>query len=422
MDYASYREPVNQDVQEKKVKEPFFKTDGHLDLLLILTMITMLVYGFIVLWSASYDYSLTWNDDPYKQINNQALYLGLGLIIMIGLSFFNYHHFHTFSVPMIVVTILLLVIVIFIGYSSGSNTNRALYEGRYQPSEIAKIATIIYLSVWLNSKREDTGHITLGLLPYGIITAVITVLILKQPDNSAALTVAMMAAVLFLLGGKNLLQFIAVVSVFAIIGVVLIMGFSTTGQTRISDFIAGLQDPLMSSDHVIYVFEAVVKGGFFGVGLGNSAIKYTDLPYASTDSILAVILEELGLLGGIFTVGLYGMLIWRGFTIAKRAPDLLGSLIASSLTIWLGLEAAINMLSLVGWMPFAGNTLPFFSAGGSNLIVSMAAVGIIFNVNRFSKDDDNYPTWSEKLENTGMRGRNRRRSVSGAGRSEEIDE
>jgi len=232
----------------------------------------------------------------------------------------------------------------------------------------------------------------------------------------------MMAAVLFLLGGKNLLQFIAVVSVFAIIGVVLIMGFSTTGQTRISDFIAGLQDPLMSSDHVIYVFEAVVKGGFFGVGLGNSAIKYTDLPYASTDSILAVILEELGLLGGIFTVGLYGMLIWRGFTIAKRAPDLLGSLIASSLTIWLGLEAAINMLSLVGWMPFAGNTLPFFSAGGSNLIVSMAAVGIIFNVNRFSKDDDNYPTWSEKLENTGMRGRNRRRSVSGAGRSEEIDE
>jgi len=422
MDYAPYREPVNQDVQEKKVKEPFFKTDGHLDLLLILTMITMLVYGFIVLWSASYDYSLTWNDDPYKQINNQALYLGLGLIIMVGLSFFNYHHFHTFSVPMIVVTILLLVIVIFIGYSSGSNTNRALYEGRYQPSEIAKIATIIYLSVWLNSKREDTGHITLGLLPYGIITAVITVLILKQPDNSAALTVAMMAAVLFLLGGKNLLQFIAVVSVFAIIGVVLIMGFSTTGQTRISDFIAGLQDPLMSSDHVIYVFEAVVKGGFFGVGLGNSAIKYTDLPYASTDSILAVILEELGLLGGIFTVGLYGMLIWRGFTIAKRAPDLLGSLIASSLTIWLGLEAAINMLSLVGWMPFAGNTLPFFSAGGSNLIVSMAAVGIIFNVNRFSKDDDNYPTWSEKLENTGMRGRNRRRSVSGAGRSEEIDE
>ena len=422
MDYASYREPVNQEVLEKKPTEPFFKTDGHLDLLLILTMIAMLVYGFIVLWSASYDYSLTWNDDPYVQIKNQAVYLGLGLIIMISLSFFNYHHFHTFSVPMIVVTILLLVIVNLIGGSSGSDTNRALYEGKYQPSEIAKIATIIYLSVWLNSKREDTGHITLGLLPYGIITAIITVLILKQPDNSAALTVALMAAVLFILGGKNLLQFIAVLSVFAIIGFVLIMLFSTTGQIRVSDFLAGLQDPLMSSDHVIYVFEAVVKGGFFGVGLGNSSIKYTVLPYAPTDSILAVILEELGLLGGIFTVGLFGMLIWRGFTIAKRAPDLLGSLIASSLTIWLGLEASLNMLSLVGWMPFAGNALPFFSAGGSNLIVSMAAVGIIFNVNRFSKDDDNYPTWSEKLENYGMRGRNRRRSVSGAGRSEEIDE
>jgi len=422
MDYASYREPVNQEVLEKKSAEPFFKTDGHLDLLLILTMITMLVFGFIVLWSASYDYSLTWNNDPYEQIRSQAVYLGLGLLVMVALSYWNYHHFHTFSVPMIVVTGLLLIIVYFIGVASGADGNRALYQGRYQPSEIAKIATILYLSAWLNARREDTGHITLGLLPYGMITAIITFLILIQKDNSAAMTVAIMAAVLFILGGKNLFQFIAVFGVFAVIGIALIMLFSSTGQSRISDFLAGLQDPMMSSDHVIYVIEAVVKGGFFGVGLGNSAIKYTVLPYASTDSILAVILEELGLLGGIFTVGLYSMLVWRGFTIAKRAPDLLGSLIASGLTIWLAFEASVNMLSLLGWLPFAGNTLPFFSAGGSNLIVSMAAVGIIFNVSRFSKDDDNNLTWSEKLENNGMRGRNRRRSVSGAGRSEEFDE
>lgn len=422
MDYATYREPITQDPSEEKSSGSFFKFDGHLDLVLMMTMVTILVFGFIVLWSASYDYSLIWLENPYKQIGNQAIFLSLGLFVMISLSFVNYHQFHRFSVPIIGFTILLLIAVFIFGKSSDDTPTRTLLNGSVQPSELAKIATIIYLSVWLNSKREDTGHITLGLVPYGVITAVITFLIWKQPDNSAALTVAMMAAVLFILGGKNIFQFLAVLVVFMLIGISLILLFSSTGQDRINDFIAGLQDPLMSSDHVIYVFEAVVNGGFFGVGLGNSAIKYTVLPFASTDSIFAVIIEELGLIGATFTVGLFGLLTWRGFSIAKKAPDMLGALIAGGLTIWIAFEATVNMLSILGWIPFAGNTLPFFSYGGSNLLVTMSAVGILFNISRFSNHNSSEKTWSEKIENFGVRGRNRRRSVSGDGRSGEFDE
>lgn len=428
MDYASYRNPVDKPRQQQqqqeptKVSYPFLKLDGHLDLILILTMIALVVFGLVILWSASYDFSLTHFKDPYAQISRQLIYMGIGVLIMGGLTFVDYHQYHRFSVPIIVVTILFLLSVFVIGTSDGSTPDRTLFGGRVQPSELGKLAAIIYLSVWLNSKREDTGHITLGLLPYGVITAIIAVLIWLQPDNSAAITVAIMAAALFFLGGKNLLQFLAVLGAFLVIGYALLMLFSTTGQTRISDFIAGLRDPFNSADHVIYAFEAIVNGGFWGVGLGNSVSKYTVLPFESTDSILAVIVEELGFLGAIGTVSLYGLLTWRGFHIARRAPDMLGALLAAGLTTWLAFEASINMLSVVGWFPFAGNALPFISYGGSNLLVSLAAVGVIFNISRYSGETKLEDAWSENSESTGMRGRDRRRSLSGAGRSDEADE
>lgn len=426
MDYASYRQPIENRQEPKRETQPdhwkFFKFDGHVDLILLLTMITMIVFGLVILWSASYDYSLKEFEDPYLQIRRQLIYMVIGIAVMGGLSVIDYHQFHRYSVPLIVVTILFLLSVFVFGGNTDGDPNRTLFGGRVQPSEMGKIAAIIYLSVWLNSKREDTGHITLGLLPYGMITAIIATLIWMQPDNSAAITVTIMAAALFFLGGKNLLQFLAVIAVFFVIGYVMLMVFSTTGQTRISDFVAGLQDPFKSADHVIYAFEAIVNGGFFGVGLGNSVGKYTVLPFESTDSIFAVIVEELGFIGATATVGLYGLITWRGFTIAKRAQDMLGSLIAVGLTIWLAFEASINMLSVVGWFPFAGNALPFISYGGSNLLVSLAAVGILFNISRFSSETPTGNTWSENSESTGMRGRNRRRSVSGVGSPDEFEE
>jgi len=163
----------------------------------------------------------------------------------------------------------------------------------------------------------------------------------------------------------------------------------------------------------------VIKGGFFGVGLGQADTKLTGLPFAPTDSIFAVIAEELGLFGSMLLMGLYAALVWRGLVIARRAPDMLGTLLAAGVTFWIGIEALINMAVMVGLMPFAGNALPFISAGGSNLVSVLSAVGIMLNISRQSgesvKTDDN--DWRSFGAVVDLRRGNGRRSVSRPRRS-----
>ena len=158
--------------------------------------------------------------------------------------------------------------------------------------------------------------------------------------------------------------------------------FYKTGRERITDFILGMQDPQMASYHLIRSFEAIVKGGLFGVGVGRANTKFTGLPVAPTDSIFSVIAEETGIIGAAFVIILFVIFLWRGLTIAKNAPDLLGRLLASGITVWIFLEAFINMSVLVNLLPFAGNALPFISYGGSNLTMVLVGVGIVMSVAR----------------------------------------
>jgi cell division protein FtsW len=198
-----------------------------------------------------------------------------------------------------------------------------------------------------------------------------------------------------------------------------IVQFSATGQDRVATFLAGLENPTHASYHVQRSLEAVIKGGVFGVGLGQADTKLTGLPFAPTDSIFAVVAEELGLFGTILLMSLYAALIWRGLVIARRAPDMLGTLLASGVTFWIGMEALINMAVMVGLMPFAGNALPFISAGGSNLVSTLAAVGIMLNISRQSgetvKTEEN--DWRSFGAVVDLRRGNGRRSVSRPRRS-----
>jgi cell division protein FtsW len=261
------------------------------------------------------------------------------------------------------------------------NAQRAIFNGSIQPSELAKLVSILYIAVWLYAKRDMLKDITFGLIPLGVILGFIGGLIYQQPDLSAAATVLMLGGLLFFLAGGDLKQ-IGGLLIIAFVVAYLVVSVSLTGQQRVSDFVAGIKDPLQASYHVRRSFEAIVNGGWFGVGIGNSLTKVTGLPVPPTDSIYAVVVEELGWFGGTGLIGLFGALIWRGFVIARRAPDMLGTLLASGLVIWIGLEALINMAVMVGLLPFAGNALPFVSAGGSNLVTTLAALGILFNISR----------------------------------------
>jgi cell division protein FtsW len=277
---------------------------------------------------------------------------------------------------------------------------------------VAKLVSILYLSVWLYSKREHLHDISLGLIPLGVILGVVGGLIYQQPDLSAAGTVMILGGLLFFLAGGDLKQ-IGVLLLVAFIAGWLIVQISPTGKERVGDFIAGIKDPLQASYHVRRSFEAIVSGGWFGAGLGQSRSKLTGLPVPPTDSIFAVVAEELGLFGAIALLGLYAGLVWRGFVIARRAPDMLGTLLASGLVIWIGLEALINMAVMVGLLPFAGNALPFISAGGSNLVATMGAIGTLLNISRQRGDgtmtDDEWRSYGAASD---LRGWNGRRSVS----------
>jgi cell division protein FtsW len=226
----------------------------------------------------------------------------------------------------------------------------------------------------------------------------------------------MLGGLLFFLGGGDLKQIVSLLIVAIIVGVIVVQ-ISATGQERVGNYLSGIKDPTQASYHVRRSFEAIVKGGWFGVGIGRANTKLTGLPVPPTDSIFAVIAEELGLVGAAGTVLLYVLLIWRGLRIANKAPDLLGSLLASGLTFWIVMEATINMLVMVGLLPFAGNALPFISSGGSNLIASLMAIGILMNVSRQTELQAESDDWRNFGATADLRGRNRRRGLSRISRS-----
>lgn len=351
------------------------------DLPLLFVTAALIVFGLAMLYSASWDFSrAAYDGDAMHMFNRQLMWLGLGTVGAILLAFFDYHRWRQLIVPAMAFTILLLIVVLVMS-EIRFNARRNLFDGSVQPSEMAKLVSILYLAVWLYAKREMLKDITFGLIPLGVILGFVGGLIYQQPDLSAAATVMMLGGLLFFLAGGDLKQ---IGGLLVIAGFVawLVVSVSLTGQQRVTDFVAGIKDPLQASYHVRRSFEAIVNGGWFGVGIGKSLSKVTGLPVPPTDSIYAVVVEELGWFGGVGLIALYGALVWRGLVVARRAPDMLGTLLASGLVIWIGMEALINMAVMVGLLPFAGNALPFVSAGGSNLVTTLAALGILFNISR----------------------------------------
>ena len=386
------------------------------DIPLLLSVVALLVFGLVMLYSASWDFSLGAYDNPSQMFNRQVLWMMVGIVGAAFLAYFDYHRWRKLILLIMALTIILLISVLLLS-DVRFNAKRSFFDGSVQPSELAKLIAIIYLAVWLFSKRQSLQDIQLGLIPLGMILGIIGGLIYLQPDLSAAGTVLILGGLLFFLAGGDWKQIILLM-VVAVIGGWMVVRVSPTGAERVGDFLNGIKDPTQASYHVRRSFEAIVNGGFLGTGIGRSETKLLGLPVPPTDSIFAVIAEELGLIGSVVLIGLYSALVWRGMVIARRAPDMLGTLLASGMSLWIGLEALINMAVMVGLMPFAGNALPFISAGGSNLVVSLAAIGILLNISRQSgvtvKKGNDWRSFGAVVD---LRWRNRRRRISRARRS-----
>jgi len=401
---------VNQSARPAPASARRVRAPGG-DLILVAVVIALGIFGLLMLYSASPDFSQQTYGSAYYILDKQLLLMAIGTLIAFVLSRIDYHLWQKLAVPLMGLTVILLIAVL-ITNDIRNHAVRTFFGGSVQPSELAKLATIIYLSVWLYSKREHLHDIQLGLIPLAFILGAISGLIVLQPDLSAAVTIFILGGLLFFLAGGEMRQII-LFCVVALAAGWLVVQFSSTGKARISSYIAGLKDPLNSSDHVLWSLESIFRGKLFGVGIGQATTKLIGLPFAATDSIFAVVVEELGLLGALGLTCLYAALVWRGLKIAGKAPDSLGSVMAGGLTFWIIIEAGINMAVMVGLLPFAGNALPFVSAGGSNLISTLAAIGILLNISRQSgktvPEGGERKTYSASVD---LRRRDRRRSVS----------
>lgn len=350
------------------------------DYWLLLGTAALLVFGFLMVYSTTFDLGLRFKGNPVYYMTRQvgAMVLGIGFIVV--LMQFDYHVLRYLSLPLIVVTILLLVFLLFFGQID-YGAARALSQGSYQPSELAKLATILYIAHWLHSKGDRIKQINYGLVPFSIITGVMFGLIVLQPALSTAILVGLISFTLFFVAGADLKQ-VVVVGAFAAAVVAMLMITLPHAAQRVTDYRTALIDPFQAGYQVRQALGALAIGGLFGRGLGEGVQKFGALPLAHTDGVFAIVGEELGLFGTLLVVGLLAFLGWRGFRVASRARDTYGFLLAVGVTVWILYQALINLAVITAVIPFTGMPLPFLSYGGSSMLITLIGVGVLLNVSR----------------------------------------
>lgn len=350
------------------------------DYWLFLTIAGLLVLGMLMVYSTTFDYGLRFQDDATYYFRRQFMAMMLGLATAVLIMQFDYNILRRVSVPLLGATMLGLIVVLFFGEAI-FGAQRGFYEGSYQPSEVAKLAMILYISHWLSTKGERIKLVTYGLIPFSIIVGVVCALIVRQPDLSTAGLIALVSFTLFFIAGAEWRQFTLAGTLGGTVFLILITTLPHAAA-RVDAYTTALRDPNQASWHVQQSLVALGRGGLFGVGLGESTQKFGPLPAAHTDGVFAVLGEELGLMGTMLVIMLLLLLMWRGFRIAQQARDSYGSLLAMGITCWLGFQALINIAVITAVIPFTGIPLPFLSYGGSSLAVSLVGAGILLNISR----------------------------------------
>lgn len=352
----------------------------YVDYWMLLAAAGLVVIGMLMVYSTTFDLGEQVYDQATYYFRRQAIALGIGLAFILGFMQFDYHILRRFSVLIMSGTLLLLIVVLLFGQSNFGAT-RGLVNNSYQPSELAKLASILYISHWLSSKGDRIKDVTYGLLPFGVITGVVCFLIVQQPDVSTAGLIAIVSLTIFFIAGAELKQ-MAIAGVAGGTVFLILMRTLPHVQARIRAWQEVLRDPEQAIWQVRQALIALGSGGYAGVGLGNSTQKFGPLPAAHTDGVFAILGEEMGLVGSLLVLGLFAMLIWRGLQTATRARDSYGFLLALGITCWLGYQALINIAVVTAVIPFTGIPLPFLSYGGTSLVFSLAGVGILLNISR----------------------------------------
>ena len=359
-------------MQKPKLK----KQNNIADKKLFVLTLVLTVLGLIFVADASSPAALSNFSDRFYYVKQQAVWGFIGLGALLIVSKIRYSFWEKIATPLFIASILLLILVLIPGIGvKVMGARRWIVLGTYsfQPSEFVKLALSIYIAKVAASEKGSLSY----LLPIVIIAG----LIMLQPDLGTTLVIASAGMAQIFIAGVNLLHFIGAV-VVGVLSSFLSVVTSSYRRDRLMTFLQQSKDPLGKSYHIRQILLGLGSGGIFGVGLGQSRQKFLFLPEAATDSIFAVIAEEIGFIGSVVLIILFLVYIFRGLKIAAAAPDIFSKVLAAGIVVWIGVQVFLNIGSMVAFVPLTGIPLPFFSHGGTALTMTLLATGILLNISK----------------------------------------
>ena len=352
-----------------------FPFDGFL----LAVVIVLLIYGLIALFSATF-----YVGDSYWKW--QLVWIAVGAVAAIIMYKVPYPIWQKLALLLMAVNILMLLITIIFakpvqGVGADTEYRRGLLGGSIQPGVSARFVAVIYIAAWLSSKGEQLNQVKYGLLPFGMILGAVAGLVAFQPDLSTTLLIAVTGIAMFFFAGGDPLQIF--IAIFVSGSTLSMIAWQWKhARDRLLVYIASLQDPAEMPYHIEKSVQAISDGGIFGTGLGYGRLKFGYLPFPWTDSIFAVIGEETGLIGCLLVLVLFTLFAIRGYRITLGTPDAFGSLVAFGLTTMILTEALLNILVMLGLFPPTGTALPFFSYGGTGMLMTLTSVGLLLGISR----------------------------------------
>ncbi len=357
------------------------------DFMLMLFTLILVVFGLIMVFSASYYYSISQDGNAYAYLIRHGAWVVLGLVAMFFGATIDYRLYNSkkFAYLVLGVSIFLLLVLLTPIGTTINGATRWIQLGpiTLMPGEIAKLGGIFFVAWFLGNDIDKIKSLKTGILPLIGVMAVLAGLIIKQPNLSTAITVCGIIGAMMLVAGMRWFYFycVAGAGVAGILGILLFMKDSYW-YTRLTAFTDPFADPLDTGYQAVQSLLALGSGGLFGVGLGKSVQKNLYLPEPQNDFILAIIGEELGFIGVLCLIIVYCLFIWRGIHIAINAPDQFGMLLASGVVLMVAIQVILNIAVVTSSMPATGINLPFISYGGNALLIFMFSAGVLVNISR----------------------------------------
>jgi len=388
-DIESVDEDELEKLRELDLELRLPRVPGKFDSVLLVVVLLLLMIGLIMVYSASSFISARAYGSPSYFFQRQLISALLGVIAMLVTMRIDYRIWRRFSLVGMAIVLPLLVLVLVFGTNAyGASRWFTLGPLSFQPSELTKLALSLYIADWLARKGNQVRSFLYGLTPFVLLVGLILGLVLLENDMGTAIVIAGLATAMFFTAGANIAQFLLAVGCGLLVFVPL--AFRGYRFYRILGFLNPLKPEFITNIN-LQLYQSLLalgSGGFFGLSLGASRQKTGYLPFPHIDSIFAILGEELGFVGGAIVIVLFLALAFRGFRLARRTQDVYGALLATGLTTWLVLQAAVNIGASTASVPYTGVPLPFISYGGTSLIVSLAAVGVLLNISRYIQEPE----------------------------------